>query len=187
MHASTSYPGCIPNWDWVRSMAWFLFFLVVSGKPCVSFALFQLAVPDRAGRTSILFLPTSKLILFVFSKRSTFFSLVASSFCNARFKMSAGSKSRALTNRQVVMQRKSEMTHHQRQERYQMLKNERLRREREEYESLTPEQRRRRDLKDEKKARKGKGKHKVGMFDGAAGGQSVGPLSSSFFLFGPPF
>jgi len=78
--------------------------------------------------------------------------------------MSAGSKSRALTNRQIVMQRKSELTHQQRQERYQMLKNERLRREREEYESLTPEQRRRRDLKDEKKARKGaKGKHKVSL------------------------
>ena len=76
--------------------------------------------------------------------------------------MSAGSKSKALSVRTLVMKRKSEMTHHQRQERYQLLKNERLQREREEYESLTPEQRRRRDLKDEKKARKGaKGKHKV--------------------------
>lgn len=35
-----------------------------------------------------------------------------------------------------------------------MLKNERLQREREEYEGLTPEQKRRRDLRDEKKAKK---------------------------------
>lgn len=127
------------------------------------FPVLQLAgpYPNEQPEQAFCYCPTSKGILFRVIQKKPACSPCCL-FRAARFKMSAGSRSRALTNRQVVMQRKSEMTHHQRQERYQMLKNERLRREREEYESLTPEQRRRRDLKDEKKARKGaKGKHKV--------------------------
>ncbi|CAN0566179.1 unnamed protein product [Ectocarpus sp. 12 AP-2014] len=68
--------------------------------------------------------------------------------------MSAGTKKKALERRAAVLKRKSAITHAQRQERFQMLKNERLQREREEYEGLTPEQKRRRDLRDEKKAKK---------------------------------
>lgn len=76
--------------------------------------------------------------------------------------MSAATKKKAMDKREAVQKRKSKLTHLQRQERYQQLKNERLQREREEYESLTPEQKRRRDLKEEKKARKSaRGKHKV--------------------------
>ncbi|CAM9655963.1 unnamed protein product [Ectocarpus sp. 6 AP-2014] len=71
-----------------------------------------------------------------------------------KFKMSAGTKKKALERRAAVLKRKSAITHAQRQERFQMLKNERLQREREEYEGLTPEQKRRRDLRDEKKAKK---------------------------------
>eukprot|EP00752_Nemacystus_decipiens_P001964 g1890.t1 len=77
-------------------------------------------------------------------------------------KMSAATKKKALDKREAVQKRKSKLTHLQRQERYQQLKNERLQREREEYENLTPEQKRRRDLKEEKKARKSaRGKHKL--------------------------
>lgn len=76
--------------------------------------------------------------------------------------MSSATKKKALDKREAVQKRRSKLTHLQRQERYQQLKNERLQREREEYESLTPEQKRRRDSKDEKKARKSaRGKQKV--------------------------
>lgn len=68
--------------------------------------------------------------------------------------MSTGAKKKAEDRREAVVKRKSKMTHEQRQERFQQLKNERLQTEREEYESLTPEQKRRRDLRDEKKAKK---------------------------------
>lgn len=72
----------------------------------------------------------------------------------ARFKMYPGMKKKALERRDAVAKRKFKMTHAQRQERFQQLKNERLQREREEYESLTVEQKRRRDLRDEKRAKK---------------------------------
>lgn len=68
--------------------------------------------------------------------------------------MAPGMKKKALERREAVAKRKAKLTHAQRQERFQQLKNERLQREREEYESLTPEQKRRRDLRDEKRAKK---------------------------------
>ncbi|CAM9806941.1 unnamed protein product, partial [Hapterophycus canaliculatus] len=80
-----------------------------------------------------------------------------------KFKMSPGTKKKAEERREAVAKRKSKMTHAQRQERFQQLKNERLQREKEEYEGLTPEQKRRRDLRDEKRAKKSSAsrKHKV--------------------------
>lgn len=68
--------------------------------------------------------------------------------------MSPAAKKKAKDRREAVMKRKSKMTHLQRQERFQQLKNERLQREKEEYESLTPEQKRRLDLREAKKAKK---------------------------------
>lgn len=68
--------------------------------------------------------------------------------------MYPGMKKKALERREAVAKRKFKLTNAQRQERFQQLKNEKLQREREEYESLTPEQKRRRDLRDEKKAKK---------------------------------
>lgn len=70
------------------------------------------------------------------------------------FKMNASMRKKALERREAIAKRRDKLTHAQRQERYQQLKNERLQREREEYDSLTPEQKRRRDLKDEKRAKK---------------------------------
>lgn len=80
---------------------------------------------------------------------------------NYRFKMYPGMKKKALERRDVVAKRKFKMTHAQRQERFQQLKNERLQREREEYDSLTPEQKRRRDLRDEKRAKKASSNRKL--------------------------
>lgn len=68
--------------------------------------------------------------------------------------MTPGARKKAEDRRETVVKRKSKMTHAQRQERFQQLKHERVQREKEEYESLTPEQKRRRDLRDEKKAKK---------------------------------
>lgn len=68
--------------------------------------------------------------------------------------MYPGMKKKALERRDAVAKRKYKMTHAQRQERFQQLKEERLQREKEEYESLPPEQKRRRDLRDEKRAKK---------------------------------
>lgn len=69
--------------------------------------------------------------------------------------MYPGMRKKALERRDNVAKRKSKMTHMQQQEeRFQQLKNERLQREREEYEHLTPDQKRRRDVKDEKRAKK---------------------------------
>lgn len=68
--------------------------------------------------------------------------------------MYPGMRKKALERRDTIAKRKFKMTHAQRQERFQQLKNERLQREREEYDNLTPEQKRRRDLRDEKKAKK---------------------------------
>lgn len=63
-------------------------------------------------------------------------------------------KKKANERREAVSKRKLKVTSGQRQERSQQLRSEKLQREREEYETLTPEQKRRRDLKDEKKAKK---------------------------------
>lgn len=68
--------------------------------------------------------------------------------------MYPGMKKKSLERRDTVAKRKAKLTHAQRQQRFQQLKDERLQREREEYDSLTPEQKRRRDLKDEKRAKK---------------------------------
>lgn len=86
-------------------------------------------------------------------------------------RMSAATKKKALDKREAVQKRKLKLTHLQRQERYQQLKSERLQREREEYESLTPDQKRRRDLKEEKKARK-RGKQKVRWMLGGPNGRA---------------
>lgn len=80
-----------------------------------------------------------------------------------KFKMYPGMKKKALERREAVAKRKFKLTNAQRQERFQQLKNEKLQREREEYESLTPEQKRRRDLRDEKKAKKAANSRKPRM------------------------
>lgn len=79
--------------------------------------------------------------------------------------MSPGTRNKAEERREAVAKRKSKMTHAQRQERFQQLKNERLQREREEYEGLTPEQKRRRDLRDEKRAKKSSANRKLKVCD----------------------
>lgn len=73
-------------------------------------------------------------------------------------------RKKALERRDTIAKRKFKMTHAQRQERFQQLKTERLQREREEYENLTPEQKRRRDLRDEKKAKKATSNKKLKVF-----------------------
>ncbi|CAM9393831.1 unnamed protein product [Scytosiphon promiscuus] len=80
-----------------------------------------------------------------------------------RFKMSPGARKKARERREAVAKRKSKMTHAQRQEHFRQLKDERLRREREEYEGLTPDQKRRRDLRDEKRAKKSSASRRLKM------------------------
>lgn len=70
-------------------------------------------------------------------------------------------KKKANERREAVSKRKFKMTSGKRQERVQQLKSEKLQREREEYEMLTPEQKRRRDLKDEKKSKKAASNRKL--------------------------
>lgn len=91
--------------------------------------------------------------------------------------MFPGMKKKAQERRDAVAKRKFKMTHAQRQERFQQVKNERLQREREEYESLTPEQKRRRDLRDEKKAKKAAANKKVKVGEG--------PVEARRFRFAP--
>lgn len=75
--------------------------------------------------------------------------------------MPNGMKKKANERREAVAKRKLKMTSGQRQERSQQLRSEKLQREREEYETLTPEQKRRRDLKDEKKSKKAASNRKL--------------------------
>ena len=75
--------------------------------------------------------------------------------------MPTNMKKKAHERREAASKRKVEMTSGQRQERLQQLKSEKLQREREEYETLTPEQKRGRDLKDEKKSKKAASNRKL--------------------------
>ena len=87
--------------------------------------------------------------------------IVAFRSTGTRYRMAPGMKKKALERREAVAKRKAKLTHAQRQERFQQLKNERLQREREAYENLTPEQKRRRDLRDEKRAKKASANKKL--------------------------